>query len=125
MTEYGLKSIYSNSIFDSAFHHDASRESSRWLAPEFIDGSNKDVRGYTAGDVFAFGMFGVELFTGKVPFEELEKCGEVELCIVQGERPKKPQNAEVVGLIPEVWKDRKSTRLNSSHYGLSRMPSSA
>ena len=24
-----------------------------------------------------------------------------------------------------LWKDRKSTRLNSSHYGLSRMPSSA
>ena len=33
-------------------------------------------------------------------------------------------SAELI-VLPELWQDRKSTRLNSSHIPLSRMPSSA
>ena len=33
--------------------------------------------------------------------------------------------AQLVKNLPAMWEDRKSTRLNSSHSGQSRMPSSA
>ena len=56
-----------------------------------------------AADVFAFGMFGVEVFTGKIPFEE-QKNGAVVLRISGGGRPEMPENAQAVGLTGEMWK---------------------
>jgi len=56
-----------------------------------------------AADVFAFGMFAVEVFTGKVPFEG-QKNEAVVLLISRGSRPEIPGNAQAVGLTGEVWK---------------------
>jgi serine/threonine protein kinase len=56
-----------------------------------------------AADVFAFGMFAVEVFTGKIPFEE-QKNEAVVLRISRGGRPEMPENAQVVGLTSEMWK---------------------
>ena len=53
-------------------------------------------------DVFAFGMFAVEVFTGKIPFEE-QKNETVVLRISQGGRPEMPRNAQAVGLTAEMW----------------------
>ena len=55
-----------------------------------------------AADVFAFGMFAVEVFTGKIPFEE-QKNEAVVLRISQGGRPDMPRNAQAVGLTVEMW----------------------
>ena len=55
-----------------------------------------------AADVFAFGMFAVEVFTGKIPFEE-QKNETVVLRISQGGRPEMPRNAQAVGLTVEMW----------------------
>ena len=55
-----------------------------------------------AADVFAFGMFAVEVFTGKVPFEE-QKNEAVVLRISQGGRPEMPRDAHAVGLTGEMW----------------------
>ena len=54
-------------------------------------------------DVFAFGMFAVEVFTGKIPFEE-QKNEAVVLQISRGGRPVMPPNAQAVGLTIEMWK---------------------
>ena len=54
-------------------------------------------------DVFAFGMFAVEVFTGKIPFEE-QKNEAVVLRISRGDRPDMPENAQAVGLTGEIWK---------------------
>lgn len=56
-----------------------------------------------AGDVFAFGMLGAEVFTGKIPFEELRN-EVVLLHISRGNRPEMPRNAHAVGLTVEMWK---------------------
>ena len=56
-----------------------------------------------AADVFSFGMFAVEVFTGKIPFEE-QKNEAVVLRISRGGRPEMPENAQVVGLTGEMWK---------------------
>ena len=55
-----------------------------------------------AADVFAFGMLAIEVFTGKIPFEE-QKNEAVVLRISRGGRPGMPENAQEVGLTPEVW----------------------
>jgi serine/threonine protein kinase len=55
-----------------------------------------------AADVFAFGMFAVEVFTGKIPFEE-QKNETVVLRISQGGRPTMPEDAQAVGLTTEIW----------------------
>ena len=55
-----------------------------------------------AADVFAFGMFAVEVFTGKIPFEE-QKNEAVVLRISQGGRPEMPENPRAIGLTVEMW----------------------
>ena len=55
-----------------------------------------------AADVFAFGMFAVEVFTGKIPFGE-RGSGAVVLRISQGSRPEMPRDAQAVGLTIKIW----------------------
>ena len=79
---------------------------SRWLAPEIINpppnGNTPPLMESKASDIFAFGMFAVEVFTGKVPFEE-QRNDEVVLHIWRGGRPEKPDTAHAVGLTDEMW----------------------
>ena len=55
-----------------------------------------------AADVFAFAMFSVEVFTGKIPFGE-QKNEAVVVRISQGGRPEMPENAQEVGLTSDIW----------------------
>lgn len=55
-----------------------------------------------AADVFAFGMFALEVFTGKIPFGEL-KNEAVVYRVSRGVRPEMPRNAQAVGLTDDVW----------------------
>jgi len=57
----------------------------------------------TTADVFAFAMFAVEVFTGKIPFEG-QKTEAVLLRISRGGRMGMPGNAQAVGLTTEMWK---------------------
>ena len=106
LTEYGLAPINSDPRFTVAGTSGAVG-TSRWLAPEIITparkGSNMSVMESKAADVFAFGMLAVEVFTGKVPFEE-QKNEAVALRISRGGRPEMPGNAQAVGLTSEIWK---------------------
>jgi len=106
LTEYGLAPINSDPRFAVAATS-GTVGTSRWLAPELITparkGSNMPVMESKAADVFAFGMLAVEVFTGKVPFEE-QKNEAVVLRISRGGRPEMPGNAQAVGLTGEMWK---------------------
>lgn len=56
-----------------------------------------------AADVFAFGMFALEVFTGQVPFSEYTNEAVVSL-VSQGRRPPgMPENAQEVGLTNDMW----------------------
>ncbi|KZV78359.1 kinase-like protein [Exidia glandulosa HHB12029] len=68
-------------------------ESSRWLAPEALKGTSK------CSDVFAFGMFGCELFSGDVPFPHVTALDAGSL-IRSNERPPRP---DTPSLTDEVW----------------------
>ena len=106
LTKYGLAPINSDPSFTVAATPGAVG-SSRWLAPEIIIPSHKrnsmPVMESKTADVFAFGMFAVEVFTGKIPFNE-HKNEAVVLRISQGGRPDMPENAQAVGLTGEIWK---------------------
>ena len=105
LTKYGLAPINSNPSFTVATTPGAVGTST-WLAPEIITSSHKGGTTPTleskAADVFAFAMFAIEVFTGKIPFEE-RKNEAVVLRISEGSRPKMPRNAQAVGLTAEVW----------------------
>lgn len=107
MAEYGLAPVNNHPGLTYAAVSEAL-VTSRWQAPEIVNrsqnGNGEPVVDSKAADVFAFGMFTVEVFTGKVPFEELKKNEEVVLRISRGSRPEKPQNAQAVGLTTEMWK---------------------
>jgi hypothetical protein len=76
------------------------------MAPEIITpprrGNDKPAMESKAGDVFAFGMFAVEVFTGRIPFQE-QMNEEAMLRISQGGRPQMPENAHEVGLTNDMW----------------------
>jgi len=79
---------------------------SRWSAPEITNPPNTN-NGMPpveskAADVFAFSMFAIEVFTGKIPFEGKTQIMSA-LCISRGNRPEKPVNAKAVGLTNEMW----------------------
>ena len=106
MTEYGLAPINSDPRFTVAATPSAVG-TSRWLAPELInppsDGSNMPVMESKAADVFAFGIFAAELYTGAAPFET-----ETPVVAAQnhgkGKRPEMSENAQQGGLTDEIWK---------------------
>ena len=75
----------------------------RWLAPEFVDPprwKRKEDPESKAGDVFAFGMVGVEVFTGRAPFYESTAMG-VLIITTRGDRPERPEEAKE--LTEEIW----------------------
>jgi len=55
-----------------------------------------------AADGFAFAMFAVEVFTGKIPLED-ETQATSALWILREDRPRMPENAQEVGLTGEMW----------------------
>ena len=55
-----------------------------------------------AADVFAFAMFAVEVFTGKIPFGE-QRNEAVIIRISRGGRPEVPDDAREVGLTNDMW----------------------
>ena len=105
LTEYGLAPINSDPSFTVAATPGAVG-TSRWLAPEIIAPARRartvPVMESKPADVFAFGMFAIEVFTGKIPFEE-HKNEAVVLRISRGGRPKMPRNSQAVGLTTEIW----------------------
>ena len=105
LTEFGLAPINSDPSFTVAATPGAVG-TSRWLAPEIINptrkGNTMPTMESKAADVFAFGMFAVEVFTGKIPFEE-QKNEAVVLRISRGGRPGMPGDAQAVGLTGEMW----------------------
>ena len=105
LAEYGLAPITSDPRFAAAANPGAVG-TSRWLAPEIINPSLMDngmpLVESKAADVFAFGMFAAEVFTGKVPFED-ETQATSALRILRKDRPEMPENAQAVGLTGEMW----------------------
>ena len=81
------------------------------------------------GDVYSYDILLLEMFTGKKPIDNsFHDCLNLHDFVMQ----RRHVEAESIthkyynsSTKPKFYKDRKSTRLNSSHPSISRMPSSA
>lgn len=71
----------------------------RWTAPERIDG-NGEVN--ASGDVWAFGMTALELFTRELPFHKISERQGVILRILQGP-PDRPSNQSTHSRMTDEW----------------------
>ena len=67
-------------------------------------------------DIYALGMTVYQVLTGKCPFFPMREA-EVTHAVALGERPRKPENAESIGmtgvvwdLLRECWKENRTTR---------------
>ena len=105
LTEYGLAPINSDPSFTvAATPGDVG--TSRRLVPERITPTRKGAATLAleskGADVFAFAMLAMEIFTGKIPFEEQKNEAAV-LRISQGGGPAMPLNSRDVGLTAEMW----------------------
>ncbi|KAF9781211.1 kinase-like domain-containing protein [Thelephora terrestris] len=78
-----------------------------YMAPELIRPSMFGLSGSEAsreGDIFAFGMAIYEVVTGVRPFSlEGKRVQELIFAVTEGERPKKPENAEAIGFGNGIW----------------------
>ncbi|KAF9646885.1 kinase-like protein [Thelephora ganbajun] len=103
--DYDLSLIVSNPIFTTAATPGVAG-SSRWLAPEIIDlpskASSESLVASKSADVFAFAMLAVEVFSGNVPFEDMNESAVIH--VANGMRPVRPQAAKQLGLTAEMWK---------------------
>lgn len=86
----------------------SSREGNgRWLGPELLDPDQ--VEGTTdrptpMSDVYAFGCVCLEIFTGKVPFPDLNDAAVITAVLVKNKCPERPpQPAKQRGLNDIVW----------------------
>ena len=70
-----------------------------WLAPEIVrPGTIVESK---PADIFAFAMLALEIFTGKLPFEERGRTKGINR-ILKGDRPQFPQDAEDIGLTIQI-----------------------
>ncbi|KLO08484.1 kinase-like protein [Schizopora paradoxa] len=76
-----------------------------------------------ASDMWAFGMFCVEILSGSVPYCHLKSDGQVIVRIHQGERPQRPCSEEcssgLWALIQRCWNRDPSLRISAEEFCLS------
>lgn len=80
----------------------------RWQAPELIDIENDEVVANTeASDVYAWSCVCYEIFTGNVPFANLQLDATVLLKVKSGAQPARPQDSSHSwhdwGLTEDIW----------------------
>ncbi|KAI6130748.1 kinase-like domain-containing protein [Pisolithus croceorrhizus] len=71
----------------------------RWTAPELLDGGQPS----KAGDVWAFGMTSLELFTRAVPFSDCLRMQGVMTRIIRGELPHLPTAESTQFRMTDAW----------------------
>ncbi|KAG6889641.1 hypothetical protein C0995_015756 [Termitomyces sp. Mi166 len=80
----------------------------RWQAPELFDVANDTVvKNTQKSDVYAWSCVCYEIFTGTVPFANLQRESTIELQIMNGARPEKPSDDSPPwgewGLTTPIW----------------------
>ncbi|KAF9789502.1 kinase-like domain-containing protein [Thelephora terrestris] len=104
ITNFGLRDIIWGPSPDAGAFNEHDR-TPRWTAPELLRG------GFIAdekSDTFSFGMIVFEVFSGNVPFHEIQ-VSEVPRAIMNKERPKRPTHLGLTeslwGLVQKCWND--------------------
>ncbi|KAJ6592918.1 kinase-like domain-containing protein, partial [Mycena capillaripes] len=101
LADFGLASVADSKVLLSTCSGKRGG-TMRWYAPELFDGGRISF----ASDVYAFSCICYEIFTGDLPFCDLNNDGAVMFQVMQGQRPTRslsiPDN--VWDLMEECWK---------------------
>ncbi|KAL4082089.1 kinase-like domain-containing protein [Scleroderma yunnanense] len=98
LTDYGLSGLVTASFSVSV---SASRSSAlNWMAPETMKSETYEVT--VKGDVWAFGMTALELFTREVPFSDKKGLLEVRNRVQEGP-PDRPRNESTHSRMTDEW----------------------
>ncbi|KAG6827892.1 hypothetical protein H0H92_010055 [Tricholoma furcatifolium] len=110
LADFGISAVSdSNIIVWTSQSSGASKGGSvRWQAPELFDVENdEEVKNSPASDVYAWGCVAFEVFTGTVPFANIQRDTSIALRVKSGGRPTRPRSSskswKTWGLTEEVW----------------------
>lgn len=109
LADFGLSTASdSQALRLSSFSSDQTGGTSRWTAPELLDGSQ--LTNNTKSDVYAFACVCYEIFSGNIPFHEVNSDYPVIIKVIQGQRPPRPSHCEPwkstcasIGLDDKLW----------------------
>ncbi|KAG6901527.1 hypothetical protein C0995_010826, partial [Termitomyces sp. Mi166 len=109
LTDFGLSAMYNPQIlaWTSVSSMSSKGGSVRWQAPELFDANTDNlVQNTERSDVYAWSCVCFEIFTGTIPFAEIHRESTVEVKIMAGDRPSKPQDStpwHEWGLNASIW----------------------
>ncbi|KIM53132.1 hypothetical protein SCLCIDRAFT_460210 [Scleroderma citrinum Foug A] len=96
LTDFGLSQLLESSfVLENNAPHPRSVN---WTSPEHLD----DFKGSAEGDVWAFGMTALELFTRSYPFHDIQSSTELKQRIRQGP-PDRPSDGAVCSRLTDEW----------------------
>ncbi|EGO03488.1 hypothetical protein SERLA73DRAFT_101656 [Serpula lacrymans var. lacrymans S7.3] len=88
LADFGVTSTEdSRIILDSTTVH--TKATSRWSAPELLE---EEGRVSAATDIYAYGMVGYEIYSGRLPFQESHGDHAIYQLLKKGKRPERPDN---------------------------------
>lgn len=98
LTDYGLSSLVNVSFSQTVSYSNSN--TLRWMAPETMKSENQEMT--VKGDVWAFGMIALELFTRQVPFPDKQGLHEVNKRVQEGP-PDRPDNDSTISRMTDEW----------------------
>ncbi|OCH88103.1 kinase-like protein [Obba rivulosa] len=75
----------------------------RWAAPEILHTDASSIHPTMESDVYSFAWVMWEVFTGHIPFFEIQSAAGVITRVLDKKRPQRPLQATGIGLSDEVW----------------------
>lgn len=107
ISDFGSPTLTSTTTFAVPMTGDEYKGTLSHMAPELLY-PNKfglhDSQVSKLADIYAFGVVVYEVLTGRPPFEAgRRRHAEIILCIMEGERPRKPEKAEDIGFGGGTW----------------------
>ncbi|KAF9460455.1 kinase-like domain-containing protein [Collybia nuda] len=96
LADFGLSTASQSQALNlSSFSAGKAGGTSRWTAPELLNGTQEINN--TNSDVYAFGCVLYEIFSGNIPFYDINSDYPVILKVMQGIRPPRPSHFEPSG----------------------------
>ncbi|KAH9931005.1 kinase-like domain-containing protein [Fomitopsis serialis] len=110
LSDFGLSTtLYNCDTLNTVSQHTGFRSTIRWMPPELHDPEMFRLNSATpskASDIYSYAMVMWEIFTGKVPYEDVNYDGAVIRKVMSGERPQRPVEVSdaIWSIMEDCWK---------------------
>jgi len=110
LSDFGIAKVIDDVKGSTDFSQSGVDDSIRWYAPELINGKRELS---TRSDIYSLGMTILELITGKQPWDNVKRSGQIVLKVANGVRPDRPavmQDDAMWNLLCRCWAFNSSAR---------------